>query len=225
MQNNTFGYELVLLEKVLKASLSDSQFRKTGFKADSISLPGVARMLSQNPVSSLAENLTIIDEILMERLSIPQTCILVYVSDSYYLAKEEIGKEWSVTTLNQRKILEYLQEILVSYGALSLSEPDMFPEQFPAYESEGIELSAQRMLSFLEKCSEDFLSKLVSYFERENPEFLNLLFQHIVFLLLKEVRNKSLLDDPLRYLQVFKQVLTIKPVSTFLMQHELIDWS
>jgi len=206
--------ELVLLEKTLRVSLSDRSTHSFSSSMSSVvPLPGAKSEISGFQGKSLTENLTVLDSILFERLGIPQTNILEFCTDAFFTIRDEMAKEWSVRTENAKKLLGYLQEILVSYAALSLSEPDMFPEQHPPSDLEGIALSAWRLLNFLESGgAPDFLKRMAEYWETQDPDFRTAIFLSVLEELGQKMATVTMFDDPETYAGILKTLLELKGV-------------
>jgi ubiquitin conjugation factor E4 B len=214
MASDSLSLELMLIEKVLKISLSRDT--KTAIvKYDTQSFPHINKQLANYKQAYLMDDPTFIDTILIERFSVPQTTILSYASESYLLARTESQKNINLSNPRAQKFLKYLQEIIINYSALSMYQPDMFPSQFPYSEASGVELSSFRIVDFLEHGgSKDFLVLLTEYWNREDYSFCEELFTLILVLLNKRIKSMTLLDDPALVAGVFKDILEIRGLPT-----------
>ena len=223
MASNSLSLELILIENVLKISLSKDPLKSSsGFRYDLTQLPQISRELLKFPHTHLIDDPTFIDNILIERFSIPQTEILSYSAESYALSRSEAQKAINVSNQRAQKFLSYLQEILVSYAALAILEPMMFPLQHPPSILTGIELSSFRVMEFLQRGgSKDFLMLIVGYWNRESSGFCEEFFDCLNAQIKFKVKNMNLLDDPGAVAGVFKDLLEIKGISNKKIQESL----
>lgn len=187
---DSLQYETLLLEKVLRISLSARSLCDTRW----ISLPNASTDLLSYSSTSFSANLTFLDSVLVERLSLPGTNILQYSSESYHLTKEELAKSWSVKSEQAKSLLIYLLEILVSYSALAITQSEMYPEQSPVSHSDELTTAALRLLQFLGTVSRvsEFLSKVVEYWDGEFPGFKGLVLENALQQLGERVKNSEM---------------------------------
>lgn len=205
-QSDQLRSEILLLEKVMRIILIPTQQSSSSFQY----LPDTSSELSRLSVSSISQNKTILDSLVMERFSVPGTPILPYASESYAAIRDELGKGWSVRTQNAKDMLEYLQESIVSYAALSISQEDMFPQQAPITDLIGLEAGAFRFLEFIERgCPVEFLNNLANYWNREDSEFYHTLIISCILKIRTQVAGLSLLDDPEAQLKTLLSVLSL----------------
>jgi ubiquitin conjugation factor E4 B len=209
--------EIVLLEKVLKVQLALSSTQ-----ADAVPLPGSINEISSFRGNSFARNLTLLDSIVVERFGEPNTSILQYAAGCTRSVKDEVGKSWSVRTQDAKDVMDYLKKILVSYSALALSQPDMFPEQAPQFGIEGLDLSATRLISFMNSGSGDeLLGELFRYWDEEDPHFKLELVERIYRRLIQEIKTKSLFDSPQDVTQSLNSLLALPGLAQIFMS---LDW-
>ena len=199
-----------------------------GFKQDSMQFPNINRQLAHFSYQYIMDDPTFIDNLLIERFSVAQTGILAYASECYAQARSESQKNINVSNPRAQKLLTYLQQTLINYAALAIYQSEMFPNQYPPSEASGTQLSAFRLMDFLQNSgSKDFLILLVEYWSKEDLDFKEELFNCLLMQLNYRVKQMCLLDDPGSITGIFKDLLDIKGVSQKLLQGSLYDesWS
>lgn len=220
MASDTLSLELILIEKVLKISLSRDPMRSSsGFKYDVMTFPNINKQLANYRLTYIMDDPTFIDTLLIERFSVPQTLVLSYASECYAACRNEAQKNLNVANPRAQKFLNYLQEALINYSALAVYQNEMYPNQYPPSDLTGIQLSTLRLLEYLEhNGSKDYLLLLIEYWNKEDPDFKEELFTSLLMQLNFRVKQLSLLDDPSAITSVFKDLFEIKAISPKLLK-------
>lgn len=228
MASDPLSLEIILVEKVLKVALSKDPMRASasGFRYDVVALPNVNLELSRFRHSSLMDDPSFVDNIIIERFSLPQTTILSLGSESFYIARSESQKNINMSNPRAQKLLGYLQDILINFTALGIYQSEMFPNQFPQCPLSGTQLGAFRVLDFLEHGgSKDFLVLLMQYWNREDPGFCEELLISLQTQMNMKVKRMNLLDDPSVLTGILKDLFEIKAVPPVLIRDFLINES
>lgn len=148
---------------------------------------------------------------MMERLSVPETDVLCYASECMGRIDDAMSKKWAIAAESTKTLLNYVKGMMVNYAGIALSEPDMFPGQFPANESlYGTQLSAFRLLEFITKHYDGSLfGALLEYWDRESAgfkaELLNQLLVQVVSEAEKSRNDHSTMSTLVRTLSVLLQ--------------------
>ena len=187
--------ELVLLERTLWVTFQRDALSRA-FAGLSVSAnPPVhlaeaaaelSRLTGRSYSGSITQQITLVDSILMERLSVAETDILSYASECMGRIDDAFGKKWAINNESTKTLLSYVKGMLVNYVGIALSEPDMFPVQLPTHDRfSGLQLSAFRLLEFITRHYDPGLfTALLDYWDRENADFktevLNELLMQVV---------------------------------------------
>src|SRR5574343_327454 len=149
MSSESLKFELLLCSKILKVELVKDPTRLMA-TSGSVQIPSIMQELTKFHHKNLIDDPSFVESILLERLQIPETPILLFASEAYFLCQSESQKNMIQNNAKVQRLLTFLQEILVNYSALSVFQPEMFPSQAqtPGLIDES-QISAEIVLNYL----------------------------------------------------------------------------
>lgn len=125
------------------------------------SLKSIFNSCSKSNSKLLSENLSILDQALYERLSIPKLNIYETIFGILNNVNQALSKMWNQTT-NRSKILNEIKEISENYLTTAFTMPDMFPEGVISLQTTGFENFADVLARKKTINSKELLLKLQS---------------------------------------------------------------
>ena len=211
--NKMSNFELNLLEKIFQIQISQQNSTINQHDQSLKFLPKISTFLKSNPNTPL---ISLLDELIVERLMIKDTAVLLYSSLSFEYARNEGEKNIFKNNIKIQDLIKAVKEKIINYAAVSISIKEMFPDQLPRTSMDGIHAGSFRILDFImNRGSKIFLEEIFKYFDRENPNFKEELSRILAIQLNTKFKQYTLFDDFTLYLlSSFKDLIDIKAISS-----------